>query len=464
MEDASNTAIDTPVPDWLQWSNLYEVNLRQYTPEGTFAAFRNHLPRLRDMGVDILWFMPVQPVSRERRKGPMGSPYALSDYLATNPDFGSFEEFCQLVEEIHRLGMRVILDWVPNHTGWDHSWIREHPDWYIRGDSGKIIDPVNPVTGESWGWTDVAALDYGNPEMRQAMIDAMTYWVRESGIDGFRADVAHGVPVDFWEECTRTLYAIRPLFMLAEAEDSELVNSGYFTADYGWDMHHLFNEIAKSLGGAAGGRQLDQGNIAASPGEDSTATADALEIDRQLSRQAERYRRGLKMYFTSNHDENAWAGTEFRRMGAAHLVFAVIAATLRGIPLVYSGQEAAMDRQLAFFEKDEISWGDYPYTDFYKALNELRHRNRALWNTEGGGRVVKIPTGVDRWVYAFTRGFETDRVVVVLNLSTHPREAVLGGLGYSGEYKRIFGGQSGFLGPGDTLVLEPLEYRVYSNR
>ncbi len=464
MGNTANTSLDYPAPDWCRWSNIYEVNLRQYTPEGTFAAFRNHLPRLRDMAVDILWFMPLQPISRERRKGPMGSPYALSDYLSINPDFGTFTEFCQLVAEIHRFGMRVILDWVPNHTGWDHTWIREHPNWYLRGEDGEITDPVNPGTGESWGWTDVAALDYGNPEMRRAMVAAMAYWVRETGIDGFRVDVAHGVPASFWEECMGSLYAIRPLFMLAEAEDPGLVNPGFFTADYGWDMHHLFNEIAKSLGGAAGGRQLEQGNLPASPGEDSTATADALEIDRQLSRQAERYRRGLKMYFTSNHDENAWAGTEFRRMGAAHRVFAVLAATLPGIPLVYSGQEAAMDHQLAFFDKDEIPWGDYPYTDFYRSLNELRHRNRALWNTGDNGRLYKIPTGADRWVYAFTRAFETDRIVVVLNLSAAPREAILGGRGYAGEYSRIFSGQREKLGPGDTLVLEPLEYRVYSNR
>lgn len=464
MEYTAKAPVDFPVPEWCRWANLYEVNLRQFTPEGTFAAFRNHLPRLRDMAVDVLWLMPVQPISRARRKGSMGSPYAVSDYLSTNPDFGTFPEFCRLVEEVHRLGMRVILDWVPNHTGWDHPWIREHPNWYLRGTDGQITDPIKPDTGEPWGWTDVAALDYGHSEMREAMVGAMAYWVREAGIDGFRADVAHGVPVDFWEACMRTLYAIRPLFMLAEAEDAGLTNPGYFTADYGWDMHHLFNNMAKSLGGGAGGRQLRQGNLPAASGQEPDAGADALDIDRQLGRQGKLYRRGLKMYFTSNHDENAWAGTEFQRMGAAHRVFAVLAATLRGIPLVYSGQEAAMDRQLAFFDKDEISWGDYPYAGFYRALNKLRHRNRALWNTDSGGRLVKIPTGADRWVYAFTRAFEADRVVVVLNFSTVPREAVLGGQGYSGEYRRIFGGQRGFLGPGDSLDLQPLEYRVYSNR
>lgn len=455
------------VPDWHENAVIYEVNLRHFTPEGNIAAFREHLPRLQEMGVDILWFMPVHPISLEKRKqspDELGSPYAVADYRAVNPDFGTMDEFKALIEDIHARGMYAIIDWVPNHTGWDNPWITEHPDYYTKDADGNITDPINAETGESWGWTDVADLNYDNPELRQAMIDAMAFWVTEVGVDGFRVDVAHGVPMDFWEQSTDSLYAIEPLFMLAEAEIPELRNSGAFVMDYGWEMHHLLNDIAKSQGAnRTEGARLVQGNLVNAEGR-MLEMKTALDIDTLLADKKEKYSGGYAMHFTSNHDENSWAGTEMARMGDGHQAFAVLTATFDGMPLIYTGQESAMDKQLAFFTKDEVSWGDYPYADFYRTLFELKERNQALWNGEAGGALVKIPTGKDEFIYAFTREKEGDRVVVVINLSSQKQNFVLQGDGFAGDYTEVFNGEATTLANGMAMELEPWAYRVYEMR
>ncbi|MEZ4686389.1 MAG: alpha-amylase family glycosyl hydrolase [Bacteroidia bacterium] len=341
------------VPDWHKNANIYEVNIRNYTQEGTFSSFDGHIPRLKEMGVDILWFMPIHPVSLEKRKGELGSPYAVGDYYNVNPRFGTMEEFKALLQNIHAQGMRCIIDWVPNHTGWDNPWITEHPDWYTKGPDGEITDPINAETGEPWGWTDVADLDYDNQEMRLGMIEAMRFWINDVGIDGFRVDVAHGVPVDFWAQCTDSLYKDREVFMLAEAEVPAIVNNGAFVMDYGWEMHHVFNDIAKSQGAnKKSGVKLVKGNLVSADGK-AVERKTALDIDRVLAKYDSMYTnpKGYKMHFTSNHDENSWAGTEMERMGDGHKTFAVLAATFDGMPLIYSGQESAMDKQLEFFSR-----------------------------------------------------------------------------------------------------------------
>ncbi len=440
IDDQPAPTFERPrVPDWAKNAVIYEVNLRQYTPEGTIAAFRHHLPRLRDLGVDILWFMPIHPISQTKRKGTLGSYYAVADYKAVNPEHGTLEEFKALVQEIHDLGMKVILDWVPNHTGWDHPWISQHPDWYTQDENGNILDPVNPETGESWGWTDVADLNYDVPEMRLAMIEAMKFWVTECDVDGFRCDVAHGVPADFWVQATDSLYALEPLFMLAEAEVPELRNNGSFVMDYGWSFHHLMNEIAR--------------------GEKN-----ALDIERWLQEDRKKYTQGYHMHFTSNHDENSWAGTEFERLGEGHKAFAVLAATFDGMPLIYSGQEAAFNRRLAFFEKDSIDWGDFPYTDFYRTLFELKHRNQALWNGKDGGELQRIPTGADDKVFAFLREKNGDRLVVVINLSPDTQTITLQGSAYTGEYTNVFARGTTTLLEDMMMTLDGWEYAVFSNK
>lgn len=451
------------VPDWHKNATLYEVNIRQYTPEGTFAAFQEHLPRLKRMGIDILWLMPIHEVSRTNSKGELGSPYAVSDYTGVNPDFGTMKDFKRLLKAIHKAGMYCIIDWVPNHTGWDNIWITQHPDWYVKDAQGNITDPINRETGQPWGWTDVAALDFDNAEMRQGMIDAMKFWVKEIGIDGFRVDVAHGVPVDFWEECTDQLYAVKPLFMLAEAEVPALRNTGAFVADYAWEMHSVLNKIAQTQGvNQEATAQLVQGNILEGHGGHFERKL-AWDIDETFGRKREVFHKGYPIHFTSNHDENSWSGTEFQRMGVGHKAFAVLTATFDGMPLIYSGQESAMQKQLKFFDKDEIPWGDFKYEDFYRTLFELKHRNQALWNGEHGGVRHKIFTGKDEYVFAFYREKNGDKVVVIINLSSAEQSFELQGNAHAGAFVDVFAQKEITLGGGEHLQFQPWQYKVLSN-
>ncbi|MBP6569715.1 MAG: alpha-amylase, partial [Saprospiraceae bacterium] len=235
--------IDFNLPEWAKNANIYEVNIRQYTPEGTFNAFKKHLPRLKKMGVDILWFMPIYPISETKKKGSLGSYYAVSDFRNTNPKFGSLSDFKAIIEEAHTLGMKVILDWVPNHTGWDHVWIKNHPDYYTKDAAGNITDPLNEH-GQSMGWNDVADLNYDNDHMRNEMVSDMIFWLKEYQIDGFRHDMALLVPLDFWQKTIVKLRAVKhDLFMLAESEIHDHLNQDCFHAIYGWSLHHTLNAI-----------------------------------------------------------------------------------------------------------------------------------------------------------------------------------------------------------------------------
>ncbi|MEM8908153.1 MAG: alpha-amylase family glycosyl hydrolase [Bacteroidota bacterium] len=433
-------ARDTDLPQWAVDANIYEVNLRQYTKEGTIAAFEKHLPRLKEMGVDILWFMPIHPISKAKRKGGLGSYYAVADYKDVNPEHGTLEDFKGMVQKIHELGMYIIIDWVPNHTGWDNSWITEHPDWYTQDDQGNIIDPIDPSTGESWGWTDVADLNYDNKDMRAAMIDAMRFWLTDLDIDGFRCDVAHSVPNDFWIEANRSLKQAKDgVFMLAESDVPDNVNTGGFHMDYGWPFHHLMNHIAEGK-------------------EPASAIDDYLKEDQKT------YTKGFHMHFTSNHDENTWSGTEFDRMKDGHQTFAVLAATFDGMPLVYTGQESANRKRLKFFEKDFIEWKDFVYADFYQTLLHLKKKNKALWNGSYGGPLQKITTDHDESVYAFLREKGGDRVVIILNLSDQEQDLTLKGDAYAGTYNDVFEKQSITLSANMNMQLNPWDYMVLSNQ
>ena len=459
-QETAEVVVEPNLPEWHKNATIYEVNLRHYTPEGTFNAFAAHLPRLKNMGIDILWLMPIHPISEAKRKGELGSPYAVADYKDVNPDYGTMDDFKMLLDSIHSLGMHCIIDWVPNHTGWDNPWITEHPDWYTQDEEGNIVDPQNPETGESWGWTDVADLNYEVPEMRLAMIDAMRFWTKDIGIDGFRVDVAHGVPVDFWEQCAQSLYADGPVFLLAEAEIPALRNTKAFVMDYGWEMHHLFNEIAKSQGAnRSASATLQQGNLVEGD-EQEMEKKTALDIDQLLAQKEEQYEFGYQMHFTSNHDENSWAGTEFARMGDGHKAFAVLAATFDGMPLLYTGMEAAMDKQLEFFKKDEVPWGDFTYGEFYATLFHLKHINQALWNGTHGGELVKIPTGNDENIYAFIREKNRDRVLAIINLSSEAQSFTLEGEQHLGVYRNAFdrGGEAVRIAEGHTGELAPWDY------
>ncbi len=272
------------LPEYAKSSTIYEVNIRQFTEEGTINAFSEHIPRLKHLGVDLLWLMPVHPISETKRKGTLGSYYAVSDYLAVNPEYGTKQDLINLIEKIHAYGMKVILDWVPNHTGWDHRWIKNHPDFYTKDSSGNITDPLNKETGESNGWTDVADLNYENSAMRDSMIASLIHWVKYYNVDGYRMDVAYEVPDVFWNQAIKELRAIRSdLFFLAESNKPSHRNSNNFHATYGWDLHHLMNDIAnakKKFGEFYALREKE----------------DSL------------FQLGLTMNFITNHDENSWKG------------------------------------------------------------------------------------------------------------------------------------------------------------
>ena len=417
-------------PAWSYSLSIYEVNLRQYSPEGTFQGFEEHLPRLREMGVGILWFMPIHPIGEEKRKGSLGSYYSVRDYYDVNPEFGTLEEFKSLVGKIHQMGMYVIIDWVANHTAWDNPLTVEHPDWYMRDSRGDFFPPVPD-------WSDVIDLNYNNQALWDYMIAAMKFWVEEADVDGFRCDVAGMVPEEFWNRARLELEAIKPVFMLAEAEGPSYHRKA-FDMTYGWELYHLMNRIA-------------EGN------------KDADDISRYLDLEEHRFPRdAYRMYFTSNHDENSWNGTVYERLGAAAEVFAVLAATLEGMPLVYSGQEAGLDHRLEFFEKDLIEWKDHRFTELYAKLLNLKQTNEALWNGQRGGPLVRVQTSADDGVFAFVREKEADKVFVVLNLSPYEKNISLEGDSFVGEYTDVFANEKTTFTQGAEITLRPWYYRVFA--
>ena len=423
-------------PAWAASANLYEVNIRQYTPEGTFEAFRQHLPRLKKMGVDILWLMPIHPISVPKRKGTLGSYYAVSDFKAVNPQYRTKEDFQRLVDSVHALDMHIIIDWVPHHTGWDHPWITKHPEYYNKNEKGEIRDPINEETGEPWGWTDVAELNLDNPEMRREVIDDMIFWIEDYNIDGFRVDHAHGVPADYWDEVSNTLgHLKKPIFLLAEGEETYLRNDSSFVATYAWKIHHMLNDIAKG-------------------------TNNVNQLDTLLAAERKDYTYGYHIYFTSNHDENSWAGTEFERMGDGAKTFAALCATLDGMPLVYSGQEEPMKKRLSFFEKDTIPFKNYEYQDFYTTLNALKKQNHALWNGKDGGLSRRINTSDT--VYAFEREMNGDKIIGVFNLSPKPQKTTLQVPIH--EMHIVFTDDELTLDAGQNINLGPWEFFLFSSK
>jgi len=385
---------------WSQQTNIYEVNVRQFTPEGTLKAFEAHLPRLQQMGVNLLWFMPIQPIGQKERKGSLGSYYAIQDYTAVNPEFGTLEDFRRIVAKAHALGMKVILDWVANHTAWDHPWVDTHKERYKLNDQGEVFSVTfNAGTPQVEYWTDVVGLNYQDPGLWLAMTDAMAWWLKEADIDGFRCDVASLVPTPFWEQARARLDRIKPVFMLAESDQVDL-HAKAFDMSYDWDLFDQLRAIAK-------GR----------------AAASALKAwweRRQAKYPADAYR----MNFTANHDSNSWHGSckEFYGSEACFKAMAVLAATLPGVPLIYGGQEGFFDKRLAFFEKDLITWRDFPLAGFYAQLLALKARHLALANGPYGGTLRWLDTG-SAAVVGFRREQGASRVAVHVNLTAQPQRA-----------------------------------------
>ena len=386
VQDEMQQDIILKYPEKAKDMNIYEVNIRQYTPEGTINAFIPHMDRLKNMGVDILWIMPVQPIGKKNRKEPLGSYYSIKDYTAINSNFGYLKDFKNLVEKAHEKDMIVLLDWVANHTAYDHHWAEEHPEFYNLDSLGNLQSPVED-------WTDVADLNYDNKDLHQAMIKEMKWWITETDIDGFRCDMAGMVPNEFWKTAIDSLEATKDVFMLAEWEEPKIHDAG-FDMSYGWEFHHMLNKIAKGK-------------------------ANADSIVTYLKRDAKNYdSTAFRMHFTSNHDENSWAGTVFERMGDAYKALAVLTATIPGMPLIYSGQEAGLYKRLPFFDKDSIDWSNLEYEEFYSQLFMLKKNNPALWNGAFGGNFNEINAKQNSSnLLAFSRKKDDNEVIVILNLS-----------------------------------------------
>lgn len=382
--------VQHPHPEWSRNATIYEVNIRQYTPEGTLAAFENHLPRLQKMGVKILWIMPIQPIGEKNRKGSKGSYYSIRDYTAVNPEFGTMDDFRRLVKAAHARDMKVILDWVANHTAWDSKWAVAHPDWFKRNAKGELTSYEYDNGREIEYWTDVVGLDYAKPDVWDAQIAAMAYWVREADIDGFRCDVASLMPIPFWIRARTHLETIKPMFMLAESNDPAI--HAAFDMTYDWGLLDVFAAISEGK-----------------------APADRLRTwlsRREVGFPPDAYH----MTFTSNHDVNSWRWGDAEKYGLRFPAFAVLAATLPGMPLVYSGQEAGLDRKLAFFEKDAISWDGYRYAPLYTRLLKLKASHPALANGNRGAQVDMLKTS-DPALFMFRRKKGARFVQVAVNLS-----------------------------------------------
>lgn len=403
-----NTTKKMDLPsEWKHTTNIYEVNVRQYTKEGTFRAFEKEMPRLKEMGVKTLWFMPITPISQEVKKGSMGSQYAAHDYVSINPEFGNLNDFKHLVTEAHKLGFKVIIDWVANHTGWDHVWTKSHPEYYLKDTDGKFHIAS--------GMDDIIELDYKNPEMRQAMIEAMKFWVREANIDGFRCDLASWVEVDFWEQARPEVEKIKPLFFIGEFD--ELDNPEYgkvFDASYSWTWMHKTEDYYKK-------------NLPLSDLKDLLQKYSAIGDN------------SMRAWFTTNHDENTWNGTEYEKYGLIAKPLAVFSATWNGIPLLYSGQELPNMKRLEFFEKDVIEWnGNNQMASFYKTLNHLKSSNPALRGGDSNVKTYLLKTSADDKILAYLRKNGKDEVLVVLNMSKEGLKFTINDAQLFGSFKNVF--------------------------
>ena len=435
----------------LESAVIYEANIRQYSPEGSFKAFTKDIPQLKELGVKILWVMPVFPISHTKRKATgdkfaseikdpkerekyLGSYYAVTDFRKINPEFGTIDDFRELVKTAHENGIYVIMDWVPNHTGWDHVWIKEHPDFYTKNAKGEITEPLNE-DGTPVGWADVADLNYDNPELRKTMIADMKYWLKNENIDGFRCDVAGSVPTDFWEQAIPELRKEKNIFMLAEAWEPELLKDHLFDMAYGWDTHHIMNAIAQGK-------------------KDVSAWDQRMEDIKKMYEKDD-----ILMNFTSNHDENSWNGTVFERMGDAAEVFAALTYAAPGMPLIYSGQEYDMNKRLKFFEKDTIPHKKGKFYSLYQKLGKLKNTDTALNGGKNPASYIRIKTSADKQVLAFERQKDGKKIWFIANLSDKPVDFTIE---LEGKFTDRLNARKRQLFKGVPLHFDPWEYTFLS--
>lgn len=420
--------MDVP-QEWKHTTNIYEVNVRQYTKEGTFRAFEKEMPRLKNMGVKTLWFMPITPIAQKNKKGSLGSPYAASDFKSINPEFGTMDDFKHLVNEAHRLGFKVIIDWVANHTGWDHVWTKTNPEFYLKENGDFKM---------ASGMDDIIELDYENQDMRKAMIDAMKFWIEETNIDGFRCDLASWVTVDFWKEARPEVGKIKPLFWIGEFDELESPEHGkVFDASYSWKWMHKSAEFYK----------------------DNQPIQELVDLLRKYSQIGDS---SMRAWFTTNHDENSWNGTEYEKYGDITEAMAIFSATWNGIPLLYSGQELPNHKRLEFFEKDPIEWtNDCKMADFYKTLLNLKSSNPALRGGDSNVVTYLLNTSANDKIFAYIRKNKWNEVLVVLNFSKENVEFTIDDENVSGIFKNIFDGTKRDFSNGKDFSFKVSDYAVF---
>lgn len=422
------TNMDLP-QEWKHTTNIYEVNVRQYTKEGTFRAFEKEMPRLKNMGVKTLWFMPITPIAQKNKKGSLGSPYAASDYISINPEFGTMDDFKHLVNEAHRLGFKVIIDWVANHTGWDHVWTKTNPEFYLKeNDDFKMAS----------GMDDIIELDHQNQEMRKVMIDAMKFWIEETDIDGFRCDLASWVTVDFWKEARPEVEKIKPLFWIGEFDELESPEYGkVFDASYSWKWMHKSAEFYKN----------------------NQPIHELVDLLRKYSQIGDS---SMRAWFTTNHDENSWNGTEYEKYGDITKPMAIFSATWNGIPLLYSGQELPNLKRLEFFEKDSIEWTNHcEMADFYKTLLNLKSSNPALRGGDSNVVTYLLNTSANNKIFAYIRKNKWNEVLVVLNFSKENVEFTIEDENVAGVFKSIFDGTKRDFNNGKNFSFKVSDYAVF---
>lgn len=417
-------------PEWTKNATIYQLNTRQFSEEGTFNAAQRELPRLKSLGVDIIWLMPIHTIGEKNRKGSLGSPYSVKDYYAVNPEFGTLQDLKDFVSAAHEQDMYVILDWVANHTAWDNDLVTKHTDWYDKDYKGDF----RPTPW--WDWSDIIDLDYNKPEVRQYMTEALKYWVKEADIDGYRCDVAGMVPVEFWNNVRQELDEIKPVFMLAEWESRDL-HAEAFDMTYAWSWNEAVHKICEGKADVSALYIYYSWNESAFPDN------------------------SLRMTFVSNHDKNAWEGTMYEQFGEGLEAAIALSVVGEGMPLIYNGQEAGNAKRLEFFEKDPIAWRAHPIGDLYQKLFKLMKDNTALWHAKWGSRMIKVPNDHESEVFSFVRQNEKDKVFVIFNFSDENKTIKFKETLYYGTYNRFSTNESTTLNENSKIELKPWEYRVY---
>lgn len=423
--------------DWVRDAVIYSVYLRSFSPSGDFEGLEKRLPELKELGVTVLWLMPINPVGEKNRKGTLGSPYAVRDYYGINPEFGTMQDFKRLLAAAKREGMRLIIDLVANHTSWDSKLMTGHPDWFKKDAAGNIVPP-------NADWTDVAGLDYAKPGLRRYMIEMMRWWVKDVGIDGFRCDVAELVPNDFWEEARAQLNRIKPVMMLAEGSlPEEHVRA--FDITYSWNIYDALDPLLQGM-------------------------RPVTLLDQILKNERLQFPTGsLRMRFTTNHDKNAWDSPAVLKFGADGLRLAtVLVNTLPGVPMIYTGEEVANDRKLSLFEKVGVDWSrPRDMEKLWQLLIGFRRAHLAL----SRGDFLRVPSSPDSCMFSFFRAAGNDKVLVVLNFSTEertaslavPMERIFPRQGYV-KMKEVSTGKTILLQPHQPqeMAIEPRGFRIFT--